>query len=398
LVFCALALGSVKAIKLYQESLHEIANLRQEVERVQNQYDQAWATLQFEEVIKPTIRVLPPEAGGRPNLIRIELSPRIEEGLVRDVSVYWGDAGETWEPIYETEGTIKNFQVIHEYPMAPEGQTSSWTLRVLYNIPDAVAAARRLTPEQLTTSCRVEVTTEGIRLLPVTDTDRPTPQIVLGIQSQVEWLSPQSGTEVGWNTVVTLKSTETTERVTMLVRPSTGTTYYVQPGARSLLANTPELFPVQLAGSPQHDIGSDYDILAICSNNFRPNQWSLEMSDIPHSSVIGRITVRKAAGSIRLTSTGETVPEDHVQVECKICTSYGGILLLREDGKFKVLEMLQPLLAGGKYNKVVQVPPSRGNDIFLLVYREDETQTLQIGQDISEIKVGSYWIYGPAEE
>ena len=123
-----LAWAGIEAHSRYIQNLRdlqEIARLRQEAVKSQEQYDQAWSALRFEEIVKPVVRVLPAEPGGKPNRVRVELSPRIEEGLVRDVSVCWGDPDDAWEPVYEAEGTLRQFQTVHEYPLPPAGRFGS---------------------------------------------------------------------------------------------------------------------------------------------------------------------------------------------------------------------------------------------------------------------------------
>jgi hypothetical protein len=356
----------------------------------------AWAELKFEEVVKPMLRVLPAEPEGKLNFVRVELSPRVEEGLVRDVSVCWGDAGDTWEPIYEAEGIVKNFQAIHKYETPLKGQTTTWFLRVLYTVTDAVAAARRLTPEQLTSTCKVEVSADGIFLEPGIDTSGLAPLVAAGAQPEITWLDPVSGSEVGWKTDVKLKSTSATEKVTILVRPHPGATFYVQSGGHPLSANKTESFDVQLGSGRQQEIGKDFDILAVCSNNFRPNLPILDMSDVPHSFVVARITVTKTAGVIRMEAE-QTIEERKVGVEGEIWTSNGGALLLKEGQEFRVLDTLLPSPVGTKYTKVLSVPASDGSAIYLLVYKEN-APVLQIGQKISVITTDSYWLYGPAKK
>ena len=63
--------------------------------------------------------------------------------------------------------------------------------------------------------------------------------------------------------------------------------------------DAPEQFQHQL-GAAYREMGEQFDILAVCSDSFMPKQSFLDMGQIPHSSVVGRVTVTKAAGSVRL--------------------------------------------------------------------------------------------------
>lgn len=363
--------------------LQEITRLRQEAAKSQAQYDQAWSALRFEDVVKPVIRILPAESGGKPNRVRVELSPRIEEGLVRDVSVGWGDAEAAWEPIYEAHGTARGFQAVHEYQLPPAGQTRQWTLRVLYAVPDAVAAARRLTPDQLTSACQVEATADGLRLLVGTDVKGPAPELAAPGGFKVAWLTPTSGAEVGWKVRVTVQSPSATELLTLLVRPVSGNTFYVQSGARRLPAGTPESFDVQLGGGPESAIGADFDIVAVCDSSFLPSRWSLDVSQVPHSAIAARITVRKTAGTIRVAEAEKKSP-DAVDVEGAIWTTHGGALLTKEDGHYRVLKAFPPAIDGNRFSESLPVKEAGLRDVYLLVHREGDP-ALEVGQTLADL-------------
>ena len=145
----------------------------------------------------------------------------------------------------------------------------------------------------------VEASAEGVRLLPVRDTGAVQPKLISDAQADVSWLYPTDDAEVGWRTMAELNSGVSTERLTLLVRPRSGSTFFVQPGARSLSAGRPESFAVELGGGRELQIGEEFDILAVCSNAFRPEDWALEADEIPHSRVVGSVTVRKAAGGAK---------------------------------------------------------------------------------------------------
>jgi hypothetical protein len=404
LIACVLGWGGVELYKVHLQKVKDLRDkaeraqqetetAQQEAETAQQKYDKAWAKLRFEELAKPIIRVLPAEAGGKPNHVRVELSPRIEEGLVRDVSVCWGDSGDIWEPIYEAEGTIQSLQAAHQYTLPAEGQTSTWVLQVYFMVPDEVAAARRLPPDQLTYRCSVEATTDGVRLLPGVDAKGPAPQIAVPERPEINWLNPRTGEQVGWKTSVSLKSPTATEKVTVLVR--SGVTFYVQSGARPLAADIAESFVVQLGAGRKQEVGTEFDILAVCSDTFLPPQSVLDMRDVPSSAVVGRVTVTKAAGAIRL-GVGEITDEQPVSIEGEVWTPNGAALLVREEREFEVLEVIEPSPTGSSFTKEISVPASKRDAIYLLVYKSDGI-ALQLGQTISEIPSDSYWLYGPAK-
>ncbi len=390
LVFGGLAWAGTELHGRYVRDLQEIARLRQEATKSQAQHDQAWSALQFEEIVKPVIRVLPAESGGKPNRVRVELSPRIEEGLVRDVSISWGDAGAVWKPLYEAQGTAKGFQAVHEYPLPPAGQTRQWTLRVLYAVPDAVASARRLTPDLLTSTCRIEATADGIRLLAGAGIKGTAPELAAPGNHELTWLSPLSGSEVGWKIKVTLQSPSETEFVTLLVRPVSGNTFYVQSGARRLPAGTPESFDVQLGDGPESAVGADFDILAVCGNSFVPDRWSLDLSQVPHSAVISHITVRKAAGAIRLVQRTTSSPNG-IGVEGEIGTSRGGALLMKEEGQYIVLKIFPASREGNRFAESLALKESDRQALYLLVHREGESAP-QTSQIFSALPAES-WLY-----
>jgi len=382
LIFCGLVWAGTEIYGEYAQRLQEIANLRRE-------YDRAWSALRFEEVIQPVVRVLPAASGGKPDRIRVELSPRIEGGLVRDVSISWGDAGDVWETVYEAQGTAKGFQAVHKYALPPAGQTRQWTLRILYAVPDVVASARRLSPDQLTSVCGVEATADGVRLLAETDIKGPAPELATSGDHKVVWLSPLSGSEAGWKVKVTLQSPTATELVTLLVRPASGNTYYVQGGARRLPGGTLESFEVQL-GEPDSAIGTDFDVLAVCSNAFVPDRWSLDLSQVPHSAVVGPITLRKVAGTIHLVQGKETA-RDFIGVEGEIWTSHGGALLMKEGDRDRVLKAFPASNGGTRFAESLTLNQANCRAIRLLVYQEGES-ALQIGQSLSSLPTES-WLY-----
>ncbi len=66
--------GGAAGGKYLHDKLAEIARLGQ-------QYDQAWAELHFEETVTPIIQVLPAAAPVKTNKVRVELSPRVDEGF-----------------------------------------------------------------------------------------------------------------------------------------------------------------------------------------------------------------------------------------------------------------------------------------------------------------------------
>jgi hypothetical protein len=279
---------------------------------------------------------------------------------------------------------------VHEYPLPPIGQTRQWTLRVQYVVPDDVASARRLTPDRLTSWCRIEATADGICLLAEDSIKGVAPELAAPSSHELTWLSPLSGSEVGWKMKVTLRSPAATELVTLLVRPTSGNTFYVQPGARRLPAGTPELLDVQLGSGPESAVGTDFDILAVCGNSFAPDRWSLDLSQVPHSAVVGHITVRKAAGAFHLAQRTATSP-DGIGVEGEIWTSHGGALVMQEEGRHKVLKTFPASSDGNRFVESLAVKESNRQALYLLVNREGET-TLQVGQTLAASPTES-WLY-----
>lgn len=394
LVTCTGA-GAVGTRLWLSEKLEQLARYRQQVAKLQEEYDSVWEDFRFEEVVQPTFRHLSAARGGSAR-VRVELSPRVAEGLVRDVSVCWGDAGDFWQPIYEAEGTTKGFEAIHDYAIPAPEETRSWTLKVAFSVPDAVARARRLTPDQLISACVVQATTEGIRLLPPSDSAKGPPRLLTDAHPNITWLTPVSGSNVGWKTTVELLAHTTAERVTLLVRPVTGSTFYVQAGARSLSAGLPASIPVQLGGGPGLQVGEDFDILVICSDSFRPSQWSLDASEVPHSCAIGRITVRKAAGTVHLAQKEEP-PHGLARIQGQIWTVDGGSLLVLEEGGYRVVKTIPPSPVGGRFDVELDPGTAASGDVYLMVRQYGSPQP-HVGEVFSQIPADLYWLYGPAEE
>jgi hypothetical protein len=353
--------------------------------------------LRLEEIITPTVRVLPARPGGRPNLARVELSSRIEHGLVCEINVCWGDNGSRLEPIYQAAGYIRDSEAVHEYSLPPVGRTSSWTLVVSTVVPEAWVRNQLLSAEQLTSSYRVEATAEGIRVASLKDdTVGPKPPQGPTTAPRTEWVRPASGAEVGWLTEVVLTSQMDTERVTLLVRPHSGTSFYVQGGARPLSAGKEESFEVQLGGRRTDEIGRKFDVLAVCSDAFMPTQWSLDMSNLPVSRVIHCITVQKAAGAMRLEADGQE-DEGLPHVRGEIWTPDGGALLLRRGGNFTVLKTLEPSPVGSKCDEKLRISASDSDAVYLLVYKETGRPRLCVGEMIPETLAATHWLYGPAK-
>ena len=208
----------------------------------------------------------------------------------------------------------------------------------------------------------------------------------------VAWLGPAPGSDAGWKTTVSLRSDAATENVTLLVRPRLGTTFYVQPGARPLPAGVSESFEVQLGGERRTAIGTEFDIIAVCSNGFGPSKWSLSMSEVPYSAVIGRATVRKVAGTIYLVGEGL---QGQMRVHGEIATPDGGALLARDGRGFAVLRAFEPSPAGNQFDETL--PADDGNAIYLAVCKK-RAPVPAVGQALQDIPAERYWLYGPAKE
>jgi len=219
---CGVAYAGVKGVG----ELQELIRLRRDAEQKQEAYEATWSLVRFDDIIRPVIRPLPAEAGSRSDKVRVELSPRVEEGWIRTVHVSWGDTSGGWETIYDALGsTGRSLQAVHDYQLPPEGE-SAYHIQVSFTVPDAVAAARQLTPSQLTYSCVVKATPDGVTLTEA-GVRGPKAQLAKPSPPAVTWLQPASGSDVCWKTAVDLKSDAATEKVTLLVRPRLGTTFYV---------------------------------------------------------------------------------------------------------------------------------------------------------------------------
>ena len=131
----------------------------------------------FDEIIGPVVRILPAEPGLNPDLVRVELSPRIEEGLVRDVSVRSGRwRGKVGAALWG-RGRHSKFPSRSTGTILPEkGRTTSLNIDGRVSLSDADQAAHRFTPDELTATCRVEATSDGIHMVPWVG--RPGPEII----------------------------------------------------------------------------------------------------------------------------------------------------------------------------------------------------------------------------
>jgi len=382
---------------LVSERLHRATEQRRRAEQAQQAYEAAWGELRFDEVVRPVIRVLSADPGAPPNRVRVELSPRTAEGLVRSVDIRWGDTGDHSERVYEATGPIQRFEAVHDYVLPQDDQTLSWTLLVLYTVPDAVEKARRLVPEQLTSTCLVTATADGLRLEPVKDQLAPTPQLAASEHPEIAWVSPRPEQEVGWKTTVEILSRTPTERVTLLVRHKPGTTFYVQAGARPLSPAVSEPFDVWVGTGASREVGEDFDILAVCSDGFRPKDFSLEIQEVPLSSVVSRITVRKVSGQVYLDDpAGGT--GCRVRAKGVVYTGDGGALLLeRDDGSYRVLELIPPQPAGGPFDVELALESGRHRSIRLLVCRESAPK-LKVDQVLSSIGGDAGWLYETTQD
>jgi hypothetical protein len=376
-------------VEKYNARLKELVKLRK-------QYDEAWAALRFEEIIKPIPRVLQAEQGHKPDMVSVEFSPRIEEGLVSRVGVFWGDGGNASEIVYDETQGIKHFQAVHEYALPVPGRTDSWTLRIAFEVPDAVQAARSFRPEELASECRVEATADGVRLVAGSESGGVKPKLAEAQRPKISIRSPSPEEEVGWRASVTLKSPAHTEQVTLLVRPHSENVFYVQPDSRPLSAEIEESFDVQFSSKRTQDVGTDFDILIVCADNFKPRKWALNVSEVPYSSVIDRITVRKAAGTMHLAPDAD-LANGLVNVQGQIWTPDGGALLVSDGRTLKVARVFQASPTGGRVDEKLTIPASESNAVYLLVCKEG-AEALHEGQTLTDIAKSPYWLYGPARK
>jgi len=143
-------------------------------------------------------------------------------------------------------------------------------------------------------------------------------------------------------------------------------------------------------------IGVAFDLVAVCADSFMPNVWSLEMSDIPHSSVVSRITVRKAAGAIRLETDGDTGKE-FVRVRGEVWTPDGGALSVKHGQTFRVIKTFPPSPVGSRFDEKLAMPAADAEAVYLLA-RKEGASALRVGQTVPETSLGSYWLCGPARK
>ncbi|NQT18169.1 MAG: zf-HC2 domain-containing protein [Planctomycetes bacterium] len=372
--------------------LQELVRLRHDAREKQAEYDEAWKAVGFDKIVEPAISVFAAQPGGRRDSILVELSPRVEHGWIREVKVHWGDL-DAWEWIFEAEGNAKALAATHAYALPPEDKIREWTLQIEYTVSDAVATARRFTRDELTRTCVVRATRDGIALLP-SDGKSPKPRLVEPGLPRISWLSPAMGAAAGWKTTVVLKSSTPTERVTLLVRPCSGSTFYVLAGARPLSAERSESFEVKLGGRRGDAIGDEFQIFAVANDNFMPSEWSLDISEVPHASVVGRVTVRKVAGMISADPAG-VADQESARIRGEIFTSDGAAVLVKQGQEFTVLETFAPALVGSRFDKTVRVPPPGPRAIHMVVYRKG-APALRVGQKITDIPAESYWLYSAA--
>ncbi len=317
---------------------------------------------------------------------------------MREVFVNWDNAPDKWDLIYDRQKppSERTFSAAHAYSLPPVGESRSWLLQVRFEVPDSVAAAQRLTPDKVTFRCRIVATADGLQSTLEPGDQGPEPILRQVALPQITWISPVQGAQVGFKPKVILKSKTATEKITLLVRPHSGSTFFVQPGACPLVAGISQQFEVQLAGGRSHFVGMDFDILAVCDNNFQPRQWDLDASEVPHSSAAGRVTVRKSAGRIEVAANSQE-ERDTLRVKGEIWTSDGGALVVKEGGQFKVTHLLEPSLTGGPFETTLKVPASQRNVIYLIVFRDGQ-RPLAVGAMIPEVAIDSCWLYGPAKK
>jgi hypothetical protein len=383
--------GSVRQIKAWEVKVLELASenhrLKSRLSILERVVKDELLQRQLDQVIKPTFRILPSGGGRKEQLLRVELSPLIAEGLVQEVSVSWGDEGDAREVVYSAEGDEKNFQAIHAYQLPPSGRTLSSTAQLFFVLPEDMMGIL-LSEDDLSPKVQIEATSEGIYLRR-TNGMPPSPMP----PPEISWLSPQGGSETGWKPEVVLKSQTATERVTLLVRPHTGSTFYVQPEARPLLPGEQASFQVQLAGGRSGQIGTEFDVYAICSDSFAPSQWSIEMQEVPYLAIAGHITVRKAAGVLRLEDNSGGA--ETVRAWGEIWTPDGGALAVGDGVKLTIVQTLAPSPVGSEFELSIPRSEMARGDLFLVVWKHEAPQR-RAGERISPTTDGDCWLYAPS--
>lgn len=387
-VLCAGA-GYLVDRALVGEKLEWAANKWAKAEQAQTEWEAAFAALEFEKVTKVTVQI-------QRNEVVVKLSPRIDEGLVRDVDVCWGDSGDQWERIYEKDGRRKRFRAAHTYALPPPDDTRTWTLRVMFKVPDDVERAADLKPNRLTAVWRLKASAGGIRATPVATGEGPITELAAAEHPEIKWLKPAPESETGWLTAVELLSETDTQRVTLLVQPEGGTAFYVQGGAGPLTANKPRVFEIGLGHAVSQDIRDTFEILVVHDDHFLPARPDLrsDEGEVPQSSIISRLTVRKAAGRIEVVPPEDPATEQ-IRAQGEIWTPYGGALLQRTADGYRVLKVISPSPTGGPFD--VELRPEEGEpcEIYLLVRPEGAPEP-EVNETLLRIDPDSYWLYEPA--
>ncbi len=388
-LFVAALAGAAVDRFLLPESLINLRERRAELDRLHEEYEKAWALLGFEQLVQPQFDVLT-GSDRRASRVRVSLSPRIQDGFVRDVFVNWGDSAEPSEPIFEAEGTAKSFHKYHDYRLPPTGESRSWTVRVRFIVTAEVSGARRLRPEDLEVAAQLEATTEGIRLVSnneVTQAEQPTDGPAGGAgRGTVTWIGVEPHSDVCRATTLSLILPTGTEKVTLLVRPTSTMTYFVQPGARRPVGGAPESFDIELPGGAEAFIGEELEIVAIASDVFDPARWSLEFSEVPFSRELARIPVRKVAGVVALGHrSGE------LRAVGTVCTSHGAALAVSDAGQFHVVKVLERAPSGAAFDVALDLP-QRSAQVFLLVMKPAVAAPV-VGAELAELPEGTCWVY-----
>jgi hypothetical protein len=392
-VALVLVLGATVAYAGYRAGRSAYEAVLARMSELKRDYEGLAQKVPIEQAITPTVEAFASEPGGLKNQVRVTLSPRIEEGLVRAVHVDWGDGAS--ETLYDSQGVAQRFQAVRGYPLPVSDDANEWRLKVVYEIPDSVAAAMRPVLPELTKGVQVYATRLGLQVTAVGSTaiSPPVSLQAESVQDYLTFVSPKQGQEAGWKVMVSVRSSQHTPLLTLLVHPEASDAWYVQPGARRLAAGASAEFTIQLGGSRSSDVGKRFDIMLIANDQFQPTKGSLMLSDVPTSSEAARMSVTKVAGLLadlpQIISPGDPLP-----VSGTVFTQDGAVLLVKDpDGRCRVVSLLENLRPDEPFAQPIELQTPGQYEIALAV-RQLGADPLQLGQNVDVMPQG-YRICGP---
>jgi hypothetical protein len=352
----------------------------------------------FHELIRPPVQLLSSPHSDTSGRVSIELPEKVCTEFVRGMKVRWGDSATDWTAVELGAPVTGKRTIMHDYRLPPPTERPyDYRISLLYEFsgPWVVDCG---SPGSVVSTCVVRASTGGLSLHdPDPGLIAPPDELPESMPHKISIRSPKSGANVGRTTIVVLESEISIPLVTLLVHPKGTDTYFVQPGARQILGESPESFEVIVGGDRGLAVGKDFDILVVSSDSFRPDKFSLETAEVPQAAVVGQVTVRKAAGKITI---GKNPGADGKSLSLKgdIWTSDGGALLEREDQQYRVIRHFAPSLVGNQFDeRITAFVPDRQR--FLLVVCKPGSPDFKEGQLLDmNLSDERYWIYGPEEE